>query len=115
MTTGNHGEQGQASIEVVAALPLVLLVGAIAWQLALAGHAAWLAANAARVGARAQAVGDDPEAAARTALPRSMEHGLEVRRVGEGGVRVSVGVPLLFDWSKTPVRVAAVSSLASAP
>jgi hypothetical protein len=114
MTTGDGSQRGQASIELVAAVPVVLVVGAIAWQLALAGHAAWLAANAARAGARAQAVGDDPAAAARSALPRSLEHGLEVERVGDGGVRVSVGVPLLLDWSKTPVRVGAVSSLGSA-
>jgi len=115
MTTGGEGERGQASIELVAAVPLVLLVGAIAWQLALAGHVAWLTANAARAGARAEAVGDDPEVAARSGLPRSLEHGLEVERVGGGGVRVSVGVPLLFDWSKEPVRVGAVSSLGSGP
>ena len=111
MTTGDDGERGQASIELVAAIPLVLLVGAIAWQLALAGHAAWLAANAARAGARAEAVGADPEVAARSALPRALERSLEVERRGEGAVRVSVGMPLVFDWARTPVRVAAVSSL----
>jgi TadE-like protein len=111
MTTGDDGERGQASIELVAAIPLVLLVGAIAWQLALAGHAAWLAANAARAGARAEAVGRDPAVAARSALPRALERSLEVGRTREGAVRVSVGVPLVFDWARTPVRVAAVSSL----
>jgi hypothetical protein len=89
----------------------VLLVGAIVWQLALAGQTAWLTANAARAGARAEAVGHDPAAAARSALPRSLERGLEVERRGAGGVRVSVRIPLLLRVWEGPVRVAAVSSL----
>jgi hypothetical protein len=108
---GVHGERGQASIELVAVLPVVLLVGAIAWQLALAGHTAWLTAQAARAGARADAVGRDPVGAARSALPRPLERGLEVRRLPAGGVRVSVRVPLLLRAWDTPLRVAAASSL----
>jgi pilus assembly protein CpaE len=108
---GAHGQRGQASIELVAALPFVLLVGAIAWQLALAGQTAWLTANAARAGARAEAVGHDPEAAARSALPRSLERGLEVERRGVGGVRVSVRIPLLLRAWQAPARVTAISSL----
>lgn len=108
---GVHGERGQASIELVAVLPVVLVVGAIAWQLALAGHAAWLTAQAARTGARAELVGRDGEAAARSALPRSLERGLEVERLGGGGVRVSVRLPSLVRAWATPVRVSAESSL----
>jgi hypothetical protein len=108
---GVHGERGQASIELVAVLPIVLLVGAIAWQLVLAGHTAWLTAQAARAGARADAVGRDAGAAARSTLPRSLERGLEVERLPGGGVSVSVRVPLLLRAWAAPVRVSAVSSL----
>ena len=111
MTAGVHREGGQASIELVAVLPFVLLVAAVVWQLALAGQAAWLAANAARVGARADAVGRDAGAAARSALPRSLERGLEVERRRAGGVRVSVRMPLLVPALRAPVRVSAFSSL----
>jgi hypothetical protein len=55
-----RGNSGQASVEMVAALPFVLLVGLVAWQLALAGHTAWLTANAARVAARAGGGGGGP-------------------------------------------------------
>lgn len=110
-----HREQkaqlGQASVELVAIVPFVLLVGAVVWQLALAGHTAWLTANAARAAARADTVGRDVAGAARSTLPRSMEAGLEVRRLREGGVRVSVRVPLLLRRWRAPVRVAATSSL----
>ena len=104
-------ESGQASVELVAVVPFVLLVGAIAWQLALAGHAAWMSAHAARAAARADSVGRDVRSAARSALPRSLERDLEVSRLREGGVRVSVRVPLLLQRSRGPLRVDATSSL----
>jgi hypothetical protein len=88
-------QRGQASVELVAALPVALLAGLAAWQLALLGHAAWLAAHAARAAARADAVGRSPEGAARSVLPHSLERGLVVKRSGRR-VRVRVRVPLLL-------------------
>jgi hypothetical protein len=102
---------GQASVELVAVVPFVLLIGAVVWQLTLAGHTAWLTANAARAAARADTVGRDATAAARSALPRSIAEELEVRRLREGGIRVSVRIPLLLRRWRGPVRVAATSSL----
>ena len=106
-----RAERGQASVELVAVLPIVLLLGALAWQFALAGHTAWLCANAARVAARADAVGRDASAAARSALPASLEGGVNVERLAAGGVRVSVKMPLLLRRWPTPIRIAATSSL----
>jgi pilus assembly protein CpaE len=113
VATGIDSERGQASVELVAVLPAVLLVAAVVWQLALAGHTAWLTANAARAAARAEIVGRNGTAAARSALPRSLERGLEVKPLGGGRVRVSVRIPWLLTSSPTPIRVAAVSSLGS--
>jgi hypothetical protein len=106
-----HRERGQATVELLAVLPLVLAVGAIAWQLVLAGQAAWLTADAARAGARADAVGADPGRAARSVLPRSLERGLHLVRRPGGGVRVEADVPLLLRRWSTPIRVAATASL----
>jgi hypothetical protein len=106
-----RGNSGQASVEMVAALPFVLLVGLVAWQLALAGHTAWLTANAARVAARAAAVGRSPTAAARSALPASLERGLRVEKRSTGGVHVSVRVPLLLRAWPGPVAVSATAAL----
>src|SRR5829696_9014038 len=100
-----HDEHGQASVELVAVLPFVLLVGALVWQLALAGHTAWLTAQAARAAARADSVGSDTTRAARSTLPRSLEGDLDVRRLSEGGVRVSVRLPLLLRRWRGPLRV----------
>lgn len=98
-------------MELVAALPFVLLVGLVLWQFALAGQAAWLCANAARVAARAQAVGRDARAAARSAVPAGLRDGLRVDRDSEGRVRVRVPVPVLVHAWRTPFEVSATAKL----
>jgi hypothetical protein len=105
-----RGEAGQASVELVAALPFVLLLGAVVWQLALTGHTAWLAAHAARAGARAELVDADVRGAVRSALPDALEGGLSVERES-GRVRVGVRVPLLLRRWQTPVSVGASAAL----
>ena len=89
-----HGEEGTASVELVAVVPFLLLGILVAAQLALAGQALWSASVAARAGARAALVGGDASAAARSALPPSMRSGAEVEE-GEG-VSVRVEVPRLL-------------------
>jgi hypothetical protein len=101
-----RSERGQASVELLGVLPLALLALLVVWQLVLAGHAMWLCAQAARVAARAEAVSRDPGAAARSALPASLRHGVTVRRQSGGGVEVRLRVPL----AAGPVTVAASSS-----
>jgi hypothetical protein len=105
-------ELGQASAELLGVVPAVLLVAALVWQLALAGQAAWLCANAARAAARAEAVGRDGPDAARSALPRSLEHGLKVEPAADGAVRVRLRVPLLVRAWESPISVAATARLA---
>ena len=103
-----HGEEGTASVELVAVVPFLLLALLVAAQVALAGQALWSAGVAARAGARAALVGGDASAAARAALPPSMRKGAQVE---EGtGVSVEVEVPRLVP-SLPPVRVGARSGL----
>jgi hypothetical protein len=104
-------DRGQASVELLATLPAVLLVAALVWELALAGHTAWLTANAARAGARAALVGRDAVAAARSALPRSLRRGMTVEKREGGAVRVRLRVPLLVHGWQGPVRIAATARL----
>ncbi len=104
-------ESGQASVETVAIVPLVLLATAVAWQLVLAGHTLWLAAGAARAAARADLVGESPARAARSALPSSLERDLSVRRIDGGGVRVELRLPLLVRAWGSPIEIGATSSL----
>lgn len=104
-------ERGQASVELLAVLPAVLLVGALVWELALAGQAAWLCANAARAGARARVVGRDARAAARSAVPASLRRGMKVERRSGGAVHVRLNVPLLVRGWETPIAVGATARL----
>jgi hypothetical protein len=62
-------ERGQASIEVVAAVPALLLVGLLCLQLLATGYAASVADGAAEAGAIALASGLPAEKAVDGALP----------------------------------------------
>jgi Flp pilus assembly protein TadG len=62
-------ERGQASVELVAAVPALLLLALAIFQLLAVGYAAVLAGNAAEAGALAVAGGGDARAAARNAVP----------------------------------------------
>ena len=107
----SHGERGTASIELVAAVPFLLLALAVAAQIALAGQALWSASVAARAGARAALVGADPKAAAKRTLPEPMRAGAEVEEEDEGGV-IAVKVPVLTLLPGLPeVKVGARSGL----
>jgi hypothetical protein len=111
---GFNREGGQASVELLGTVPAVLLVAALVWQLALAGQAAWLCANAARAAARAEAVGRDGRVAARRALPVSLARGMRVDKPrGGDAVRVRLHVPLLLQAWQGPVIVAATAHLAA--
>lgn len=79
--------KGQATVELVAALPMLLLAGAVALQLLLAGYALTLADGAAEAGALALASGGSAREAVRAALPGWARGDLAVEI--EGG-RVSV-------------------------
>jgi len=108
---GKESERGQASVEFLGVLPAALLVTLAAWQLALAGQTSWLAANAARVAARAQAVGRDPNRAARSALPGYLRDRMELSRGAGGRVSVRVRLPLLLKRWGTPLRVGASAAM----
>jgi len=87
-------ERGQATVELVALLPLMAVLAALLWQAVVAGQAVWLAGSAARAAARASALGADASAAARRVLPARLEPGLVVRPVAaDKGVRVAIAIP----------------------
>jgi hypothetical protein len=94
------GQRAQASVELVAVLPLVLAVVAVAWQAALAGQAMWLSGAAARAAARARAVGGDPGDAARAALPPPLARLVSVRAERDGAVLLALGVPAVVGGAR---------------
>ncbi len=77
-------------MELFAAIPLLLLAGAIALQLLLAGYALTLADGAAEAGALALAAGRPAKSAAEGSLPSWAEDRVEIAvRGGEVTVRLA--------------------------
>ena len=64
-----RGSPGQASVELLALMPLLLALALAVLQLLAVGYASVLAGNAAEAGALALAAGGDARAGAREALP----------------------------------------------
>ena len=81
-------ERGQASVELVATLPVLALVVALLVQLAVVGYSLWSAGAAARAGARAAFVGGGGEHAARASLPRPLRRDASIHARDAVAVRV---------------------------
>ena len=92
--SAGHREEGTASVELIAAVPFLLLAILVAAQIGLVGQALWSAGVAARAGARAALVGGDATATARRALPGALRSGARVEEVD--GVSVQVAIPRLL-------------------
>lgn len=88
-------QRGQASVELVAALPALLLAALVALQLLAAGYAMTLADGAAEAGALALASGGRAAQAARAALPGWAAEDVEVS-VRAGSVTVRLLPPSPF-------------------
>jgi hypothetical protein len=82
-------EAGQASVELLGVLPLLIALALAVFQLLAVGYASVLAGNAAEAGALALAAGGDARAGVREALPGWSRTRAEVRVAGgEVGVRL---------------------------
>lgn len=79
-------------MELLGALPVLLVLGLFLFQALAVGYAAVLAANAAEAGALSRAGGGDAEDAARDALPGWGRTGMTVG-VDGGAVRVTLEPP----------------------
>lgn len=88
-------ERGQATVELVAALPALLLAALVALQLLAAGYALTLADGAAEAGALALASGGSAAAAARESLPGWADDDVSVSVEG-GEVSVRLRPPSPF-------------------
>ena len=87
------GDRGQASVELLAVLPLLAALVAGCAQLVLMGESWWLAGVGARAGARAERAGGDAARAARAALPQGWGRRLHVAQAQGGGLAVRLRVP----------------------
>ena len=92
-------QRGQASVEVLGALPAILVAGLVVFQLLALGYSKVLAGNAAEAAALAIAGGGEPRDAARAAVPGWSRAHMRVD-VSGGHVRVRMRPP-------SPLRVVA--------
>lgn len=83
---------GQATVELVALMPVIAAVCLGCWQGVVAAQCWWLAGVAARAASRAEAVGASPLDAARRALPPGRRREVAVE-AGDGG-RLTVRLPV---------------------
>lgn len=88
-------DSGQAQLELIAGLPLLVLAAVVALQLLAVGYAQSLADGAAEAGALAAADGRDPAAAARAGLPGWARGRVDVEVEG-GRVAVELEPPALL-------------------
>ncbi len=105
-------ERGQATVELVAALPALLLAALVALQLLAAGYALTLADGAAEAGALALASGGSAAAAARASLPGWAADDVSVSVEG-GEVSVQLRPPSPF--GAVARRLTVASSAAARP
>jgi hypothetical protein len=103
-------ETGQATVELVAAVPALILAALISLQLLVAGYALTLADGAAEAGALALAEGGSAAEAARDALPGWADDNVSVAVEGDE-VIVHLRPPSPFG---TIAEHLAVTSMASA-
>lgn len=104
--SSDHRECGQASVELVALVPVIGLLVLAGVQVAAALNA-WSAAHeAARAGARAELVGVPARDAVRRALVGASALDARVRTTtaadGTQRVRVRLPVPRLAPWVEVP-------------
>jgi hypothetical protein len=103
-------ERGQASVELLALVPLLLLVALGAAQVLAVGYSSVLAGNAAEAAALALAGGTDPRAAAREALPGWSRERVEVSVRG-GDVSVRLRPPRLLPAIGRDLHVTATAAV----
>lgn len=105
-------ERGQATVELVAALPALLLAALLALQLLAAGYAMTLADGAAEAGALALASGGSAAEAARAALPGWAEDDVSIDVEGS---RVSVRLRPPSPLGPLADRLAVLSTASARP
>jgi hypothetical protein len=105
-----RAERGQASVELIGLLPLLIAVALAAAQLLAVGYSSVLAGNAAEAGALALAGGGDPRAGAREALPGWSRAHARVS-VSGGEVRVELRPPTLLRALAGNLEVSATATV----
>jgi len=106
-----RGQRGQAAVEVIAALPALVIVGLIMFQLLALGYSAVLVGVAAEAGGLALALDRDPTTAARAAVPGWSRARMRVDVDGRE-VRVVLSPPMVIPGVGRRLQVRALAAVA---
>lgn len=90
-----RAEAGQAALETMVLVPLVVGFCLLVWQVGLTALAFAWNGHAANAAARAHAIGEDPREAAKDAMPNSMRDVVRVTVIDGSSVRVSTRIPVM--------------------
>ncbi|RDG35401.1 TadE family protein [Streptomyces corynorhini] len=116
---GARGDRGQAAVEFVGVMPVLLATAVLLWEAALVGYTFSLAGNAADEAVRAGAVADGSRTAAcrqaaREHLPSAWRLGDVSCATSSSGEEVradlTLDLPLLFPGVNIPISVPAHAS-----
>jgi Flp pilus assembly protein TadG len=102
--------RGQATVEMMGALPFVLLLGLVVLQLLAVGYASMIAGQAAESAALAVAGGGEAEKAARAAVPGWSRARMRIQVHGRR-VQVSMEPPSAIDAVARRLEVHAVAEV----
>jgi hypothetical protein len=102
--------RGQATLETIALVPLLLIVGVGLMQLLAVGYASVLAGSAAEAGALALAGGTEPKAAALRSLPGWSKAHARVEVEG-GRVEIRLRPPSLLRALEERLEVGAAAEV----
>ena len=105
----SRASRGQASVEAVAGIGILLLAGLVGFQLLGAGYAAVMAGHAAEAAAMATITGGDPRGAAQRAVPGWPHRALRVT-TRHGSTTVTLLPPSPFRFLDGRIRVSAEAS-----
>ena len=106
-----RSERAQASVELLGAVPALLIVGIVVFQLLAIGYAKVLAGDAAEAGALALAAGDDAARAARRAVPGWSRAGMRIE-VRHAQVLISMRAPSPLRALRRRLEVGATARVA---
>jgi hypothetical protein len=104
------GHRGQASVELLGAIPAVMVMALVLFQVGAVGYASVLAGSAAEAGALAMAAGADAAAGARESLPGWSRAGAAVT-TGHGRVQVRLRPPAATDALSRALEVTAEAAV----
>jgi hypothetical protein len=88
-------QRGQAAVEFVALLPVVVGLAVVVWQVVVIGYANWVAHSAARAAARAHALGENPRLAAQRIVPVGLKPGVRIGEARDNRVEVKLRLPVV--------------------